>query len=94
MLQRVYFALLLGLAVVLPVAGLTSATARADDPAFLTIGAGWFDFNRQKDDGAEFRLDYRSDFKDLRGEWVVGPLFPQLTLKTNGLILSRATIND
>ena len=63
MLQRVYFALLLGLAMVLPVAGLTSATARADEPAFLTIGAGWFDFNRQKDDGAEFRLDYRSSFK-------------------------------
>jgi len=30
---------------------------------FLTIGAGWFDFNRQKDDGAEFRLDYRSNYK-------------------------------
>jgi len=34
-----------------------------DDPAFLTIGAGAFDFNRQKDEGVEFRIDYRSDFK-------------------------------
>ncbi len=57
MLKRIFFALLLGFAVILP------ATTRADDPAFLTIGAGWFDFNRQKDDGAEFRLDYRSSFK-------------------------------
>lgn len=37
--------------------------ALADDPAFLTIGAGYFDFNRQKDQGAEFRVDYRSDYK-------------------------------
>jgi hypothetical protein len=47
----------------LAAAALPPASARADDPAFLTIGAGWFDFNRQKDDGAEFRLDYRSDYK-------------------------------
>ncbi|MAF48177.1 MAG: acyloxyacyl hydrolase [Rhodospirillales bacterium] len=37
--------------------------ALADDPDFLTIGAGWFDFNRQKDQGAELRLEYRSDKK-------------------------------
>jgi len=47
----------------LTAAALPPAPARADDPAFLTVGAGWFDFNRQKDDGAEFRLDYRSDYK-------------------------------
>ncbi len=40
-----------------------SAPARADDPDFLTVSAGWFDFNRQKDQGGEFRLEYRSDFK-------------------------------
>ena len=46
---------------------LAPATARAasDDPAFLSFGAGAFDWNRQKDDGAEFRLEYRSDKKYL-----------------------------
>lgn len=51
---------------------LPSAPARADDPAFLTFGIGAFDFNRQKDQGAEFRLDYRSDYK-------LGPFKPFLT---------------
>ena len=36
---------------------------QAGDPAFLTISGGLFDFNRQKDDGGEFRLEYRSDKK-------------------------------
>ena len=40
-----------------------SDRARADDPDFLSFGAGAFDWNRQKDDGAEFRLEYRSNFK-------------------------------
>ena len=35
----------------------------ADDPDFLTLSAGWFDINRQKDQGAEFSLEYRSDRK-------------------------------
>ena len=51
-------ACLLALAVSVP-----DTSARADDPAFLTIAAGAFDFNRQKDDGTEFRLEYRSDYK-------------------------------
>ena len=46
-----------------PVAGLPSMKVHADDPAFLTVGAGAFDFNRQKDQGAEFRVDYRTDYK-------------------------------
>ena len=37
--------------------------ARADDPDFLSVGIGWFDFNREKDVGGEFRLEYRSDKK-------------------------------
>jgi len=37
--------------------------AHADDPDYLTISGGWFDFNRQKDQSAEFRLEYRSDYK-------------------------------
>lgn len=39
------------------------AAGRADDPAFLTGGIGWFDWNRQKDPGAHFDLEYRSDYK-------------------------------
>jgi len=42
---------------------LPSAPARADDPSFLTVGTGYFDFNRQKDDAAEFRVDLRSGYK-------------------------------
>ena len=56
-MKRVLSSFILSLALALP------GAAYADDPDFLTIGAGWFDFNRQKDDGAEFRVDYRSNFK-------------------------------
>ncbi|MBC8241457.1 MAG: acyloxyacyl hydrolase [Alphaproteobacteria bacterium] len=38
-------------------------TAVADDPAFLTIAAGAWDFNKQDDQGAEFRVEYRSNKK-------------------------------
>ena len=53
------------LAVFLALSGLSFSAepARADDPSFLTLGVGAFDFNRKKDDGVEFRLDYRSDYK-------------------------------
>jgi lipid A 3-O-deacylase len=37
--------------------------ARADDPAFISVAGGAWDWNRQKDSGAEFRLEYRSDTK-------------------------------
>lgn len=46
-----------------------AAPARADDPAFLTLAAGWFDMNRRKEEAAEFRLEYRSDYK----LWVFKP---------------------
>lgn len=39
--------------------------ARADDPSFIAFGAGAYDWNRQKDEGAEFRLEYRSGEKYL-----------------------------
>ena len=34
-----------------------------DEPAFLSIGAGYYDFNRKKETGKEFRAEYRSDKK-------------------------------
>lgn len=43
----------------------TPTDAQAEDPDFISFSAGAFDFNRQKDQGAEFRLEYRSDFKFL-----------------------------
>ncbi len=33
--------------------------ARAEDPDFVTLVGGYFDFNRQKDKGFEGRLEYR-----------------------------------
>ncbi len=42
--------------------GLTGP-AIADDPAFISFSAGAYDWNRQKEEGAEFRLEYRSDTK-------------------------------
>ena len=50
----------------LGLAGLCAAfvpAAHADDPAFISVAAGAYDFNRQKDQGAEFRLEYRDDTK-------------------------------
>ncbi len=40
-----------------------SSPANADDPDYLTFSSGWFDINRQKDQGAEFSVEYRSDKK-------------------------------
>ena len=37
--------------------------AGAEEPDFISLGAGYFDFNRQKDEGGEFRLEYRSRVK-------------------------------
>ena len=58
-LKRITLAILLAF----PAAGVLPAPVFAEDPAFLTFGVGAFDFNRQKDQGVEFRLDYRSDYK-------------------------------
>ena len=40
-----------------------SSPAVADDPDFISFSAGAYDWNRQKDEGVEFRLEYRSDIK-------------------------------
>ncbi len=42
---------------------MTAPDARAGEPDFISLSAGWFDLNRQKDQGGEFRLEYRSDYK-------------------------------
>jgi len=38
-------------------------SAHADDPAFLSFGAGTYDWNRKKDEGVEVRVEYRHDKK-------------------------------
>ena len=45
--------------------------AKADDPAFISFAAGYFDWNRQKNEAAEFRLEFRSPEKFL---WIFKPL--------------------
>jgi len=37
--------------------------AQADDPAFLSIAGGSYDWNRKKDQGVELRMEYRDDKK-------------------------------
>ena len=48
----------------------TPSLAQADDPAFLSFAAGSYDWNRQKDQGVEVRVEYRHDKK------ILGPLKP------------------
>jgi len=57
-LAIVWAALLLGGSLVA-----VSGKALAGDPAMVSFGVGAFDFNRQKDQGVELRLEYRSDYK-------------------------------
>jgi len=40
-----------------------STPALAKDPAFVSFGAGSYDWNRQKDEGVELRVEYRHDKK-------------------------------
>lgn len=40
----------------------TSPAAQADDPDFLAIGGGWYDWNDDKD-AFDFRAEYRSGYK-------------------------------
>ena len=54
--------------------------AKADDPEFVTLSGGFFDFNRKKDEGAEFRLEYRSN-KNL---WLFKP-FAAAAVASNGM---------
>src|SRR3546814_14276100 len=51
------------LAAAMMVAGAALAgTAVADDPDFLSIGGGWYDWNDDRD-AADFRVEYRSGYK-------------------------------
>ncbi len=58
-----------------------------NDPDYLTVSAGSFDLNRKKDEGAEFRLEYRSAYKF----WELKP-FTTLALASNGMTFVGAGI--
>ena len=83
MIQRIILTALL----VFSWLSLSAGPARADDPAFLSFGVGAFDFNRQKDDGVEFRLDYRSDYK----LWVFKPFLTAAAV-SNGMSFMGAGV--
>jgi len=61
-----------------------------DDPAFLSVAAGWFDFNRQKDQAAEFRLEYRSDKKF----WIFKPFFTASATSTGMTFVGVGILTD
>ncbi|MSO93527.1 MAG: acyloxyacyl hydrolase [Rhodospirillales bacterium] len=61
-----------------------------DDPDFLSIGAGYFDFNRQKDPGGEFRLEYRSDYK----LWIFKPFVAAAGSSTGHTFLGAGVLID
>ncbi|MGJ3260435.1 MAG: acyloxyacyl hydrolase [Rhodospirillales bacterium] len=52
----------------------------AKDPAYLAFSGGYFDINRQKDEGGEFSLEYRSDVE----LWIFKP-FAHAAYVTNGM---------
>jgi hypothetical protein len=64
-----------------------AAQASADDPDFLSFAAGAWDWNRRKDAGAEFRLEYRSDAKF----WIFKP-FGALAGTSTGSVLASAGV--
>jgi lipid A 3-O-deacylase len=47
----------------LPFAPARAGDARTDDPAFLTLQAGWFDLFQQRDQAGAFAMEYRDDHK-------------------------------
>lgn len=63
------------------------ANAREKDPSFVTVAGGWFDFNRKHDEGAEFRLEYRSNKKI----WVFKP-FVTSAVASNGMMFVGAGV--
>ena len=59
---RVLFGVLI-VANLLLVAPMAIGEEKKGDPEFLSLGIGAFDFNRRKDEGFEYRLEYRSERK-------------------------------
>jgi len=60
------------------------------DPDFLTLSAGWFDFNRQKDQAGEFRLEYRSDKKF----WIFKPFLTASATSSGMTFVGAGILTD
>ena len=73
--------------VALVIGALNVTASKADDPDFLAVSTGWFDFNRKKDQGGELRLEYRLNKKF----WVFKP-FGTLAVVSNGMTFLGAGI--
>lgn len=81
-MKRIVCAMIAGLALLA-----TTPAWSADDPDFLAIGAGWYDWNREKDETAELRLEYRSDQK----WWIFKP-FGALGATLDGSLFAGAGV--
>lgn len=87
-MKRVLGKLSSSIAVTVLATGVFAGTsAMADDPAFITMGVGYYDVNRQTDDSAEFRVEYRSDKK----LWELKP-FAALAATSNGSVFVGAGV--
>jgi len=53
----------LAVAALLAVTTLAAPAAAADDPAFVTIGLGYYDWHQKDAEAVDFRLEYRHDEK-------------------------------
>lgn len=63
----------------------------ADDPAFLSIGGGTYDWNRKKDEGTEFRIEYRHDEKFLGA---LKPFVAAAATTTNSYFVGAGVLMD
>jgi lipid A 3-O-deacylase len=75
-----------GAAVIILIAA-SFANTHENDPSFITLAGGWFDFNRKHDEGAEFRLEYRSNKKI----WLFKP-FVTSAVASNGMTFVGAGV--
>ena len=57
------FGILVFSAIYIALSAIMPSDVFADDPDFISFSGGAYDWNRQKDEGMEFRLEYRSDEK-------------------------------
>ncbi|MCP4465630.1 MAG: acyloxyacyl hydrolase [Halieaceae bacterium] len=83
-------AAVLSAAIVALAGGLVSGEAHADDPAFLTLTAGAYDFNKQDDTAAEFRVEYRSDYK----MWELKPFAALAGTTNNSYFVGAGVLMD
>ena len=75
-------------AMVVALGGTAAGThpARADDPSFLSIGAGYYDLLHDAD-SAEFRMEYRSAYR-----YLIFKPFGGVTLTSEGAVHGYAGI--